>query len=146
MPSDRQREEGAYRLDPPRCGQDWQAYHGIRRKVFNLPRPDEADEPGCYPLLLWLEDEPVGAIQIDTLKDDAAALRLVAIDPKCQGCGHGRVMLEHAEKFVRDIGCRKAVVYATPEAAGFYAQAGYDEEDWDEMCMGGIVQMLKNLG
>ena len=42
-------------------------------------------------------------------------------------------------------GCRKAVVSATPEAAGFYANAGYDEENWDETSVGGIVQMLKNL-
>ena len=52
---------------------------------------------------------------------------------------------ERAEQFVRGLGCRKAVVYATPEAAGVYQTAGYDEEDWDEVCMGGIVQMLKNL-
>jgi GNAT superfamily N-acetyltransferase len=146
MPSDhRQRGETAYRLDRPRCGQDWQAYHGIRRKVFNLPKPEDEDDAGCHPLLLWLEDKPIGAIQIDDLNNAAAALRLVAIDPAFQGDGHGKVMLERAEKFVRDLGCRKAVVYATPEAAGFYAQAGYDEEDWDEVCMGGIVQMLKRL-
>ncbi|WP_428486997.1 GNAT family N-acetyltransferase [Rhodopila sp.] len=145
MPIDRSRSASRYRLDPPRCGQDWQAYHGIRRKVFNLPRPDEATDPGCHPLLLWLEDQPIGAIQIDDLRNAAAALRLVAIDPAWQGGGHGRVMLQRAEDFAREIGCQKAVVYATPEAAGFYAQAGYDEEDWDEVCMGGIVQMLKTL-
>ncbi len=145
MPGDRTRQQDAYRLAPPQCARDWQAYHGIRRRVFNLPRPDEANEPACFPMLLWLEDQPIGAIQIEDLRNTAAALRLVAIDPAWQGGGHGKVMLQHAEKFVRDIGCHKAVVYATPEAAGFYAQAGYDEEDWDEAYMGGIVQMLKKL-
>jgi GNAT superfamily N-acetyltransferase len=145
MPTDRLQDQATYRLDQPRCARDWQAYHGIRRKVFNLPRPDEANSPDCHPLLLWLEDKPIGAIQVDDLRNAAAALRLVAIDPAWQGGGHGRVMLERAERFVRDLGCKKAVVYATPEAAGFYAQAGYDEEDWDEVCMGGIVQMLKKL-
>lgn len=145
MPTDRLSDEAPYRLDRPRCAQDWQAYHGIRRKVFNLPRPDEAIDPGCHPLLLWLQDQPIGAIQIDDLQNAAAALRLVAIDPAWQARGHGRALLDQAEKFVRNLGCGKAVVYATPEAAGFYAQAGYDEEDWDEVCMGGIVQMLKKL-
>jgi GNAT superfamily N-acetyltransferase len=139
------RGEGTYRLEPPRCGQDWEAYHGIRRKVFHLPRPEEDNAPTSHPMLLWLEDHPIGAIQIEDLCNQAAALRLVAIDPHWQGGGHGKVMLECAEKFAREIGCSKAVVYATPEAAGFYAQAGYDEEDWDEIAMGGIVQMLKNL-
>jgi GNAT superfamily N-acetyltransferase len=145
VPTDRPSGGGSYRLDSPRCDQDWQAYHGIRRKVFNLPRPDEAISPDCHPLLLFLEDKPIGAIQVDDLRNAAAALRLVAIDPAFQGGGHGRAMLERAEQFVRDLGCSKAVVYATPEAAGFYQTVGYDEEDWDEICMGGIVQMLKKL-
>ena len=145
MPIHRERDDGCYRLHRPQCDQDWQAFHGIRRKVFHLPRPDEPTSPDCHPLLLFLEDQPIGAIQVDDLQNAAAALRLVAIDPAWQGGGHGRVMLERAEQFVRDLGCNKAVVYATPEAAGFYQTAGYDEEDWDEICMGGIVQMLKKL-
>jgi GNAT superfamily N-acetyltransferase len=145
MPADRPSGEKNYRLDQPRCAQDWHAYHGIRRRVFHLPRPDEDISPDTHPMLLWHQDKPIGAIQIDDLRNSAAALRLVAIDPAFQGGGHGRVMLQEAEQFVRALGCRKAVVYATPEAAGFYAQAGYDEEDWDEVCMGGIVQMLKKL-
>jgi GNAT superfamily N-acetyltransferase len=145
MPADRSPDQSPYRLDKPRCDRDWQAYHGIRRKVFHLPRPDEPISPDCHPLLLFLEDRPIGAIQVDDLHNAAAALRLVAIDPAFQGGGHGRVMLECAERFVRELGCSKAVVYATPEAAGFYQTVGYDEEDWDEICMGGIVQMLKRL-
>ena len=145
MSSSRSRAEYSYRLDPPQCAQDWQAYHGIRRKVFHLPRPEEDTRPGTHPLLLWRDDKPIGAIQVDDLDNAAAALRLVAIDPAYQGGGHGRVMLQRAEEFAKNLGCRRAVVYATPEAAGFYAQAGYDEEDWDDVCMGGIVQMLKQL-
>lgn len=145
MPTDQPRGDASYRLDRPSCTQDWRAFHNIRRQVFNLPRPDEATDPGCHPLLLWLEGQPIGAIQVDNLQNAAAALRLVAIDPAWQSRGHGRIMLDYAERFARELGCKKAVVYATPEAAGFYAHAGYDEEDWDEVCMGGIVQMLKKL-
>jgi len=145
MPTDRPQGEGPYRLDRPQCAQDWQAFHAIRRHVFNLCRPDETTETSCHPLLLWLEDKPIGAIQVDNLPNAAAALRLVAIDPAWQACGHGRALLGHAESFARDLGCRKTVVYSTPEAAGFYAQAGYAEEDWDDTCLGGIVQMLKVL-
>ena len=145
MPTEKLHNQATYRLDQPRCDQDWQAYHGIRRKVFNLPRPDEAVSPDCHPLLLFLGDKPIGAIQVDNLRNAAAALRLVAIDPDWQGDGHGRVLLQQAEEYVRQLGCKKALVYATPEAAGFYDQAGYDEEDFDAVCLGGIVQMLKKL-
>jgi hypothetical protein len=54
-------------------------------------------------------------------------------------------LLEAAERFARGIGCQAAAVYATPDSAGFYARAGYDEEDWDDSCVGGIVQMVKPL-
>ncbi len=54
-------------------------------------------------------------------------------------------MLERAEQFVREQGCCKTVVYATPEAAGFYQTAGYEEEDWDAVYIGGMVQMQKKL-
>jgi GNAT superfamily N-acetyltransferase len=145
MPTDRLRGEAPYRLDRPRCAQDWRAYDGIRRQVFNLRRPEGEPDASCHPLLLWLEDQPIGAIQVEDLRNAAAALRLVAIDPAWQARGHGRALLDRAEKYARDLGCRKAVVYATPEAAGFYANAGYDEENWDETSVGGIVQMLKNL-
>ena len=47
--------------------------------------------------------------------------------------------------FAREIGCRRAVVYATPESAGFYAAAGYAEDEFDDNYFGGIVQMAKPL-
>ena len=55
------------------------------------------------------------------------------------------MLLREAEGFARDIGCRRAVVYATPEAAGFYAAAGYAEDEFDDNYFGGIVQMAKPL-
>lgn len=142
MPADRP-ETSDYRLERAVSIEDWKAFHDIRRRVFSLPRSDEDLGSDCHPLLLFLGNRPVGAIQVDNLGNDRAALRLVAIDPSFQGGGHGRAMLERAESFVRDLGCGWAVVYATPEAAGFYQSLGYDEEDWDEFCMGGIVQMQK---
>jgi N-acetylglutamate synthase-like GNAT family acetyltransferase len=72
-------------------------------------------------------------------------LRLVAVDPARQGEGHGRILLREAEAFAREIGCRRAVVYATPDSAGFYAAAGYAEDEFDDNYFGGIVQMAKPL-
>ena len=147
-------EPGAgYRLRRPGDANEWQTYHDIRRDVmlesleFTRKLPTEAEElaPARYPLMLWLDDEPIGTIRIDALEDGAAAFRLVAIDPKRQGQGHGRAMLDTAEAFARGIGCRRAVVYSTQEAAGFYESAGYAEDDWDEHAMAGIVQMVKQL-
>jgi GNAT superfamily N-acetyltransferase len=148
MPDGDGRPGPTYRLRRPATPADWDAYHAIRREVmFEDDGADDPEEraPGHYPLLLWCGDRPVGTIRIDNLDGEAAAFRLVAIDPAEQGRGHGRAVLREAEAFARDIGCRRAVVYATPEAAGFYAAAGYAEDPFDDNYFGGVVQMTKPL-
>ena len=139
-----------YRLSRPASVGDWAAYHAIRRRVaFEAGEAieDDPDEhaPGNFPLLLKLGAMSIGTIRVDSLSDGDAALRLVAIDPSCQGEGHGRILLREAEAFAREIGCRRAVVYATPDSAGFYAAAGYAEDEFDDNYFGGIVQMVKPL-
>ena len=137
-----------YRLSPPASAEEWETYHRIRRDVLLEARKyaiEQADEcaPGHHPLLLWLGDRPIGAIRIDILDAARAGLRLVAIDPAHHGRGHGRKLLQLAESFARGAGCRQTVVYATQDAAGFYAKAGYSEDDWDDSYVAGIVQMAK---
>jgi GNAT superfamily N-acetyltransferase len=139
-----------YRLSRPATAAEWDAYHAIRRRVaFEAGEPidDDPDEraDGHFPLLLKLGGAPVGTIRVDSMNNGDAALRLVAIEPTRQGEGHGRILLREAEGFARDIGCRRAVVYATPEAAGFYAAAGYNEDEFDDNYFGGVVQMAKPL-
>jgi GNAT superfamily N-acetyltransferase len=139
-----------YRLSKPASAEEWAAYHAIRRRVAFEAGEAVEDDPeehaqGNFPLLLKLGSAPVGTIRIDSMSNGDAALRLVAIDPARQGEGHGRILLREAEGFAREIGCRRAVVYATPEAAGFYAAAGYAEDEFDDNYFGGIVQMAKPL-
>jgi GNAT superfamily N-acetyltransferase len=139
-----------HRLSRPASADDWAAYHAIRRLVaFEAGEPieDDPDEPapGNFPLLLKLGAVSIGTIRVDSLANGDAALRLVAIDPARQGEGHGRILLREAEAFAREIGCRRAVVYATPDSAGFYAAAGYAEDEFDDNYFGGIVQMAKPL-
>ena len=140
----------SYRLSRPASEEEWAAYYGIRRRVAFEAGEDLEDDPeekaqDHFPLLLKRGALPIGTIRVDSLNNGDAALRLVAIDPAHQGEGHGRILLREAEGFARDIGCRRAVVYATPEAAGFYAAAGYNEDEFDDNYFGGIVQMAKPL-
>jgi GNAT superfamily N-acetyltransferase len=139
-----------YRLSRPASPEEWAAYHDIRRRVAFDAGESLEDDPDelaqdHFPLLLTLGADAIGTIRVDSLNNGNAALRLVAIDPSRQGEGHGRALLREAEGFARGIGCNRAVVYATPEAAGFYAAAGYSEDEFDDNYFGGIVQMAKPL-
>lgn len=142
--------QGPYRLRPPASPGDWEAYHRIHRDVLleslkhAIEHPDD-HAPGRYALLLCRADQPIGTIRIDITGNGQAGLRLVAIDPASQSKGCGRILLRLAENFARERGCAKAVLYATPDAVGFYSKAGYAEEDWDDVYISGIVQMAKSL-
>lgn len=140
-----------YRLARPTCRAEWDVYHRIRQDVllesrkYAIKQPDEEDEPHHYPLLLWHGDQAIGTVRIDKLDEQAAALRLVAIDPKCQGQGHGAALLRQAECFVRDLGCAKAVVYSSTEAIGYYEAGGFTEDEWADREIAGIAQLVKPL-
>jgi GNAT superfamily N-acetyltransferase len=142
---------GPFCLRAPASPEDWDSYHRIHRDVlleslkYAIEQPDDGAS-GQYALLLCRDDQPVGAIRIDIDGNGQAGLRLVAIDPASQSKGCGRRLLTLAEAFARAHGCRKAVLYATLDAVGFYSKAGYVEEDWDDAYISGIVQMAKPLG
>ncbi|WP_245497540.1 GNAT family N-acetyltransferase [Rhizobium ruizarguesonis] len=73
----------------------WNAYHDIRRAVlfeargligYDASHPDDRRD-GYFPLLLLLENTPVGAARLDLMDDAAACVRTVAIRTECQGKG-----------------------------------------------------------
>jgi GNAT superfamily N-acetyltransferase len=142
--------QGPYCLRPPDSPGDWEVYHRIHRDVlleslkYAIEHPDD-HAPGHHALLLCLADQPIGTIRIDVAENGHAGLRLVAIDPASQSKGCGRALLRLAEDFARERGCTRTVLYATPDAVGFYSKAGYSEEDWDDVYISGIVQMAKPL-
>jgi GNAT superfamily N-acetyltransferase len=142
--------QGPYCLRPPASPDDWDVYHRIRRDVLLEAQKyalEHAEDhaPGHYALLLCLNDQPIGSIRVDISETGEAGVRLVAIDPTAQGQGYGRVLLQLAEDFARERSCSRAVLYATPDAVGFYSKAGYFEADWDDVYISGVVQMMKPL-
>lgn len=137
-------------MSPPQTPAEWEAYHRIRRDVlleaqkYAVEHPDE-NAPGHHPMLLWLDDQPVGSIRIDIDEQGRAGLRLVAVHPALQKRGCGRALLHLAEAFARAHGCTRTVLYSTLDAVGFYAKTGYEEEEWDDVYVSGVVQMAKSL-
>ncbi|MBB4327649.1 hypothetical protein [Rhizobium leguminosarum] len=73
----------------------WNAYHDIRRAVlfeargligYDANHPDDRRD-GHFPLLLLLENTPVGAARLDLMSEQTAWVRTVAIRAERQGKG-----------------------------------------------------------
>lgn len=61
----------------------------------------------------------------DPDRADTVRIRQVVVDEKHRGRGRGRTLQSEAERLLADAGYRRAVLFARPEAAPFYARCGY---------------------
>ncbi|MBY5561836.1 GNAT family N-acetyltransferase [Rhizobium leguminosarum] len=111
----------------------WNAYHDIRRAVlfeargligYDANHPDDRRD-GHFPLLLLLENTPVGAARLDLTGDETAWVRTVAISEECQGKGYGRMLMTGLEKFASQRGVERLLVNAARDAVGFYGALGW---------------------
>jgi GNAT superfamily N-acetyltransferase len=124
---------GGHDLRAPGTPQEWSEYHSIRRRVlwesrgrvglYDENHPDE-HSPGHHPMLLWYDEAPVGVVRID-FEDDRAILRRVAIREDMQRKGHGRRLLQLAERFAREHGRPRLYSFVAPDAAPFYEKCGF---------------------
>lgn len=139
-----------YKFQKPNNPEEWNTYHDLRQKIlfenrndyyYDRNHPDEHLKNN-YPFILYLDNKPFGVIRID-LKRDFAILRRTAIDENEQGKGHGKVMIEYSEKFIKKHKIKRAIVYSSKDAVGFYEKCGYlvSEKQSDDK----HTEMYKNL-
>ena len=140
-----------YSLRRPLNEAEWQVYHTIRRRVlfenrgatdYDATHPDECRD-GNHPLLLFLNDEPMGTIRVD-IRRDAAIFRRVAVPEAQQRKGHGSAMLALAEKYASERGCTTVRSFLSPDAVGFYERCGFHLE-YAAGANHGDVPMSKSL-
>jgi N-acetylglutamate synthase-like GNAT family acetyltransferase len=128
-----------YQLVKVTTSNHWQAYHDIRRQILweNRGKTDydnkHKDEylPDHHPLLLLLNNVPIGTTRLDDFKDGHGAVRLVAISGAFQKSGHGRQLSSLVENYARNLGIKTLYVNAAPEALGFYKKLGWEFYEWD---------------
>lgn len=63
------------------------------------------------------------------LADGVVKLRQMAVSPKAQGRGIGRLLLENLEAELVSRGCRRITLHARVSALGFYSKLGFVAED-----------------
>ena len=144
--------EPKYVLRSPSSTEEWEAYHGVRRKVlfenrgrigvYDKNHPDEGRE-GNYPLILLLDGGVIGVIRVD-INGKQAIFRRVAIREDLQRAGHGGALLALAESFARTKGCDYIWSDVAPDAVGFYERCGYTIVPSATM-IGTSISMRKNL-
>lgn len=122
-----------YLLRAPQSDDEWLGYHAIRRKVlfenrgskhkYDDKHPDEL-AAGNHPLILLCNHEIIGVVRID-IRNDVAWMRRVAVREDLQRSGHGRVLLQLAEKFARERQCKELRSNVASDAIRFYERCGY---------------------
>jgi len=143
-------------LVPVVSAEHWDAYHGLRRKVlfedrglfskYDSNHPDDR-RPANHPVILTCEGAPVAAMRIDIVAAARfAIMRTVAVATHRQRRGYGRIMLSLAEGYALQNGSTATVVFAAPDAVGFYTKCGYEPHTWDpDSAFGKGAQMRKLL-
>jgi predicted GNAT family N-acyltransferase len=112
----------------------WQlaGVYEVRTKTFvhgqGIPKEHEFDETYgqayCY-ILLEQDHTAVATARINTKHADYAKIERVAVIPEFQNKGYGKLVIEAAEDWIRELGFRKIVITSQQQAVGFYESLGY---------------------
>lgn len=58
----------------------------------------------------------------------------IVVDPKCQGMGLGRKMVEHLSRRAKEIGCYKVILDCDEKNTQFYQKCGFCEKGTQMAC------------
>ncbi len=103
----------------------------LRHEVLRVPlglrftEAQLAGEADSHHLALFDGERLVGTLLLTLREDGAVQMRQVAVDPKRQGEGVGRTLVEEAERFARQQGFARMTLHARDTAVGFYERLGY---------------------
>lgn len=92
---------------------------------LNLMEEDLSMDEEDRMLVVQQADEIVGCIMIHPIDAHQVKFRQMAIHPRLQGKGIGKVLLEDAEQTAKEMGARKVILHARATAIPFYEKSGY---------------------
>ena len=100
-------------------------YHITLREEF-----DEYDTPDTKYIVILDGEFPVATCRLYELPEDeepvpAMMLGRIVVLPEYRKQGLGRLVVTEAEKWAKELGCRKAVLDSRDVAVGFYETLGY---------------------
>ncbi|NMA07694.1 MAG: GNAT family N-acetyltransferase [Clostridiales bacterium] len=99
-------------------------YHITLRREF-----DEHDAPDTKYIVLTDDDFPVATCRFYPLDAQSAMIGRVVVLPEHRGKGLGKLVIEEAECWLRDLGYSLAVIESRDVAVAFYQKIGYTVTD-----------------
>ncbi|WP_438490864.1 GNAT family N-acetyltransferase [Paenibacillus sp. IHBB 3054] len=112
----------------------WQlaGVYEVRTRTFvngqGIPKELEFDEVYgeryCY-LLLEENQTAVATARINLTHEEYAKIERVGVIPEFQNKGYGRILIDAAENWIRELGIHRIVITSQQQAVGFYVSLGY---------------------
>lgn len=139
-----------------RATEEWQRAGAYSVRIEGMNRQhhislreefDEHDCDGTKYIVLLDDGYPVATCRFYELDKDSVMLGRVVVLPKYRGQHLGNKTVEEAEKWIKDLGYKKAVIDSRIEVQEFYTKLGYilvDEKIVRSGCFD-CVLMQKNL-
>ncbi len=123
----------------------------VRKTVFTdeqglVDVPDEVDEIATHFVLKDKEGNAIGVLRVFTNENGEYVLGRLAVLKQYRKQGLGKMLLNSAEKHVKENGGTQLLLHSQLEAAGFYASCGYSQKTKPDKVQGVMhVWMEKNL-
>ncbi|MBR1862921.1 MAG: GNAT family N-acetyltransferase [Ruminococcus sp.] len=86
---------------------------------------DEHDGPQTKYIVLTDSDFPVATCRFYPLDTERAMVGRVVVLPEYRGRGLGKRVLDECERWLRELGYRKALIESRDVCVGFYEKQGY---------------------
>ena len=133
-------------------GEDYNKILKIREEIMRKPigltlsAQDVADDPVSAHVWLKVDGKITGTAKLVPLDEKTFKLRMMAVLPRAQGTGVGRLVLRFCEGYATGRGYTRIVLDARLTVEGFYRKLGY-KTSGDVFEQVGIphVHMSKNL-
>jgi len=109
----------------------FQQVWNLREEVLRLPlglslKGEDLSEELNEDIIVALHDQQViGCVHLRKLSEDRFKLRQMAIEPRFQGTGTGKILIQQAEILAREKGITHIELHARLEAVPFYLKCGY---------------------
>ncbi|MBR2784220.1 MAG: GNAT family N-acetyltransferase [Firmicutes bacterium] len=88
---------------------------------------DEHDGPDARYIVIMDDYLPVATGRIYPIDEDSMMIGRVVVLPEYRGRGLGALVMAECESWLRDLGCRRAVLESRDNKTGFYRRLGYRE-------------------